>query len=328
MNPESLAIDAPATCKALEEHIRQLLAASDQRCVVFGLSGGIDSAVLATLAVRALGPERVHGYHLSDRDSDPESARKARLVADWLRIPLEHEDISPAMRERGIYAPFIMRISAFSNFLNRMIQHSYYALFRETPHKSTLRLGSGEAFANPLKRLVFNLTIRHIEVGFNARHVHRREIIEGIADQRNCLALGAANRSEGMVGWFVKDGIDDLPVQPMLGLYKTQVWQLAEHLGLPDAIRQQAPSPDMMKGITDEFAIGMHYRRLDEILDYLARDLTETEILSLGISRSELKHVREIHRLSAWKRESEHVPPPVDGSYGSAYRQFAATPES
>lgn len=322
MTSTDLAIDAQAVSTALEEYIRQLARDSGKTCVAMGLSGGVDSAVLATLAVRALGPEHVLCFHLCDRDSDPASAQKAKLLADRLKILLEIVDFSSAMRQKGIYAPFIMRISAFSQFINRMIQHSYYALFRETPHKSTLKAGCGEFGHNPLKRLAFNLTIRHIETGFNARHIHRRKIVEAIADEKDCLVLGAANRSEGMVGWFVKDGIDDLPIQPMLGLYKTQVWQLADYLELPDLIRHQPPSPDMMKGITDEFAIGMRYARLDEILDYLNRGLNDEEILSRGITANELQHVQDIHRLSTWKRASEHVPPPLDGGVGSPYRKL------
>jgi len=71
--------------------------------------------------------------------------------------------------------------------------------------------------------------------------------------------LGTANRSEYLVGWFVKDGIDDLPFSPLIGLYKTQVRQLSEFLGLPFKIRNRLASPDMVKGITDEFALGISY---------------------------------------------------------------------
>ena len=77
--------------------------------------------------------------------------------------------------------------------------------------------------------------------------------MERLAKERNLSLIGAANLSECEVGWFVKDGIDDLPVQPMAGLYKTQVRQLAKTLDLPEPVRTQLPSPDMAKGVTDEF---------------------------------------------------------------------------
>lgn len=294
--------------------------AKDNDKIVFGLSGGVDSAVLAVLAVDAVGPHRVKAYYLKDRDSEKESEFKAQLLANWLGIELEVQDISLVMHQEGVYSPLIMRLSTIAKFLNRMIQHSYCFFFNETPHKSTLKEGCGEFGNNPLKRFIFNLTIRHLEKGFNARHIYRRKVLEKVAKESDCLILGAANRSESMVGWFVKDGIDDMPIQPLLGLYKTQVWQLADYLELPSSVRHQEPSPDMMKGITDEFAIGMSYNRLDEILDYLERGLDESEIVSLGVSPKELKNVMEINRLSAWKRESEHISPPLVCVSGSPYR--------
>lgn len=315
-----LEIDVKRVTNDIELYISNLLKKENKSHIVLGLSGGIDSAVLAALAVGAVGGNRVKAYYIKDRDSEKESEVKAQTLADWLGIELEVQDISHVMKDTGIYSPLIMYISTIAQFTNRMIQKSYCLLFGETPHKSTLREGCGEFGQNPLKRLVYNLSIRYLEKGFNARHIHRRKIIEKIAQDNDYLILGAANRSESMVGWFVKDGIDDMPIQPLLGLYKTQVWQLADYLELPSIVRHQDPSPDMMKGITDEFAIGMKYRRLDEILDYLERALNESEILALGITHKELRNVMDIHRLSAWKRESEHTSPPMEGITGSPYR--------
>lgn len=315
-----LDIDSEKVTKDIQKYIRSLMKEKKNSHIILGLSGGIDSAVLAVLAVGAVGADMVRAYYLKDRDSEKESQEKAQLLADWLGFKLEVQDISHVMKEDGIYSPLIMRISTIAHFINRMIQRSYCLFFNETPHKSTLKEGCGEFEHNPFKRLVFDLSVHHLEKGFNARHIHRRKVIEQIAQENNYLILGAANRSESMVGWFVKDGIDDMPIQPLLGLYKTQVWQLADYLNLPSKVRNQKPSPDMMKGITDEFAIGIEYRRLDEILDYLERGLDESEIIALGISAKELKNVIDIHRLSAFKRESEHVKPPLEGITGSPYR--------
>lgn len=320
MDCTDLELDLDKVTDVLESYIRNLADQAGNGCILMGLSGGIDSSVLLTLAVRAVGNKRVNAYFLHDRDSEKESQKKAEDVASWLGIKLVVQDIAPVMKKRGIYSPLIMRISAFSRTLNRMIQHSYFAMFHETPHKSTLKYGCGEFGSNIFKKFIFNLTIRHIEAGFNARHIYRRDVLEQIANEEGCVLIGAANRSEGQVGWFVKDGIDDLPIQPMLGMYKTQVWQLAEYLELPDHIRNQAPSPDMMKGISDEFAIGMKYRRLDEILNYIDCGMTDSEIIKKGVRKRELQHVNDIHHFSRWKCESEHVAPPIDGGVNSIYR--------
>lgn len=314
-----LRIDESRAAKAIEGYIRNLVHKRSARGVLIGLSGGLDSAVLSALAVRASGKDLVHVAYLFDRDSEPESERMARLVADWLGLGLEVQDIEPAMREKRIYTPLIMRISPLSGFATRqLINNSYRLLFAESPFMSTLRQGKFDG--HMLKKLVYNLTVRHIEAGFNARHIYRREILEKRAQDQNWLLLGAANRSECSVGWFVKDGIDDLPFSPLTGLYKTQVRQLAACLGIPSEVQNQIPSPDMMKGITDEFAMGITYSKIDTILDGVDRGLPDEEMIASGVTKEEICLLREMNRLSTWKRESEHDEPPVDGGVRGGFR--------
>lgn len=310
-----LKIDASRAAEKIQKYIQNLVQKHSVRGVLIGLSGGLDSAVLATLAVRALGSDFVHVAYLYDRDSEKQSEHRARLVADGLGLDLEVRSIEPMLRENHIYAPLIMRITPLSRFVNRYLLNGLFRLLcAETPFLLTLRRdGFGR---HKFRKLIYNSGIRHIEAGFNARHVCRRQILERRAKEHNLLLLGAANRSEYLLGWFVKGGIDDLPLSPLLGLYKTQVRQLAAHLGVPSEVRNQVPSPDMMKGISDESALGMSYAKIDLILDCTDRGLPEREIFALGVTRRETSHVREMNRLSAWKRASEHAEPPVEGGVG------------
>jgi len=163
------------------------------------------------------------------------------------------------------------------------------------------------------QKLIFKSISRHARVGFDVRHRYRREILETKAAAHNWLLLGAANQSEWMVGWFVKGGVDDLPFQPIIGLYKTQVRQLAAFLGMPAEVQAQAPSPDMMKGITDEFALGMSYSKIDVVLDYLEGGLSKESLVAMGITEEEVHRVDEMKRLSSWKRGRMLMPLPVDG---------------
>jgi len=306
-----LKIDESRVAKRIERYIQNLLDKLSARGVLIGLSGGVDSAVLSTLAVGALGKDLVHVSYLYDRDNEKESEYNAYFMANWLGLELEVQNIEPAMRERRIYAPLIMRVNVLSRFVNRHLINNYRLIFGESAFISTLRQGKFEGYK--LKELVYNLTIRHIEAGFNARHIYRREILEKQAKDQNWFLLGAANRSEYLVGWFVKGGIDDLPLSPLMGLYKTQVRQLAGYLGIPPEIQSQIPSPDMFKGITDEFALGISYSKTDVVLDGVDRGLPDEEMIAAGVSRKEISQVCEMNRLSVWKRESEHADPPVDG---------------
>jgi NAD+ synthase len=297
-----LTIDEKSVAADIERNIRTLVQANSARGVVMGLSGGIDSALIATLAVRALGKERVLAYHLYDRDSDKQSRQKAQLMADWLGIELKCCDIAPAMREKQIYAPLIMRLTMVSGFINRCFGNSLNRLFAgELPFISTLRR-AGAGGGNSIVDALYDRTVGRVEAAFNARHRYRRSFLEQKAKEKNMIVLGAANRSECMVGWFVKDGIDDMPFSPINHLYKTQVRQLADYLLLPGPIRKQRPSPDMLKGLTDEDAVGIRYACLDVILEGIEHGLTDEQILALGPTAGQIAHVRKLKELSEWKR--------------------------
>lgn len=320
MITNNLTIDAKLTVCLIESYLKNLIETQKSNGILLGLSGGIDSSVLATIAVRAIGSERVHLNFLYDRDSEKNSEIKARKMAKWLDTKLETIDISPVMKEKNVYAPLIMKLLPYSARFNRMIQHSYTLLTGETPFKTTLKVGSHKLEHSWLKRLLFNFSIRHIENGFSQRHVYRRQVLEEKAKRENLTLIGAANLSELEVGWFVKDGIDDLPIQPMTGLYKTQIWQLAAYLELPNEIQTQSPSPDMMFGFTDEFGIGHNYRRLDVILDLIKQNKLDNEIIEQGIEKRELADIRELMKLSEWKRAADHHAPPVQGVTGGNVR--------
>ncbi len=317
---KQLSINAPLAVELIEKYLADIVNDNQSAGLLLGLSGGVDSSVLATIAVKAVGKENVHVSFLFDRDSEKSSETKAELMSEWLGLRLETEDITPVMRNNRVYAPLIMKLVPYSARFNRVIQYSYHLVTGEKPFKSSLKVGSHALEKSWLKQLMFNLTIRHIDRGFSERHMYRRKVLEQKAERENLTLIGAANRSEFEVGWFVKDGIDDLPIQPMTGLYKTQVWQLASYLNLPSVIQSQPPSPDMMFGITDEFGIGHSYRRLDLVLDLLEQKKPYDEIVDHGISKHELDDILDLMKYSAWKRTSRHEVPPVDGAIGGNVR--------
>ena len=269
---------------------------ADARGALLGLSGGIDSALLAALATLALDPGTVHTYYLYDRYSTESLRRCARMVAAQLELDHQEQSISAAMRAAGVYRSSGMRLTAISGRLNRMLYHIYSRSTGETPFHAALESGGLEPATWHRSLLA------QAEAGMNARHRHRRTLLETVAQERGWLLLGAANRSEWLVGWFVKGGIDDLPAQPLLSLYKTQVRQLAAEMELPACVFANPPSPDMLPGITDEFGIGLDFEALDLILEYLQSGMDAGLLSRHGIRPEQIEYVRELVHRSAWKR--------------------------
>jgi NAD+ synthase len=309
-----LKIDAERTLDKLVHYLQSLIQDHSMSGILLGLSGGIDSSLLSAIAVEALGRQSIHLAYLYDQHSNQEQFRNALAVSQFLSVEIEKRSIEQAMRDLRIYSSIGMKITSLSGRLNRILYKTYGAIFNETPFISSLKIGNREKLGNISKGFDFREIIQQPEAGMNARHIYRRKVLEEQAASNGWLLIGAANRTEWQVGWFVKDGIDDLSIQPIKGLYKTQVRQLALDLQLPIGVITQFPSPDMTKGITDEFALGMSYRKIDLALDYLDGGLTREEIAEAGFSEDEIQRVREMNRLSSWKRGTRPTDLPVDGS--------------
>jgi len=284
---------------------------SDGICL--GLSGGVDSAVLAALVVRAIEPSAVHALNLYDRDSNPGSLGLARDLARQLGIHFEARSITPILNEQGAYASSVVRLAnRFPSLARGVIWsgwHVYRFLGKENPFNLVLR--GGESLKGRLARVMYGALAASVERSFSARHVTRRRLLEDYAVERNLLVVGAANRTEWLTGWFVKDGIDDLPIEPLLGLYKTQVYELARFLEVPVAIIGQAPSPDMLPGLTDEAVLGFRYEKLDAVLHHSEHRAEEVATLSLDISPYDVEQIHRLRKLSAWKRSKQHEYPLV-----------------
>jgi len=308
---DKMVIDPEKVSNIIEEFLRKKLAEGKKDGILLGLSGGLDSAVSATLAARAAGPSNVYALHLFDRETQPRFTNHARNLAGKLGINLEISDITEAIREQGTYQPLTIRTISLYATLNRVLvflfRKFYGAVFRENPYILSLKEGGKSARKRGSStRNYYNFLAGTVGGGFNTRHIQRKRLLEDYAARKNLLLIGSANRSEAFVGWFVKDGVDDLPVETILGLYKNQVRQLARFLEVPAGILREAPSPDMMKGIKDEDIIGHRYDNIDKVAYVLEHGLGEETAVANGVSRREFGEIKKINQLSEWKRANEH----------------------
>jgi len=174
-----------------------------------------------------------------------------------------------------------------------------------------LALEGDSNLAKPMK-IVYRGTVKAIEEGFNLKQKIRRKIFLNYAAKRNLLPIGATNRSEMLIGWFVKDGIDDLKIEPLMGLLKSQVRELAKFLGLPSQITTERPSPDMFKGAGDERLIGIPYEKIDKAILALENNWKLEELPNQSITPTEFKKVKRMIELSKSKRSNVHIYPSLE----------------
>ncbi len=246
-----LEIDPVLTRHWLVEFLRdEILRRRGFERAILGLSGGVDSAVVAWLAAEALGPDRVVAVRMPYRTSSPQALEHARLVTEALGIEERTVDISAAV-------------------------DGYASAAGEAP--TPARLG------NVMARMRM-ITLFDLSAALGA------------------LPVGTGNKSERLLGYFTWHADDSPPVNPIGDLFKSQVWALARHLGVPAAIVEKPASADLVADQTDEADFGISYARADGILDLILQGHDARSIAAAGFTAEEIALVRRRLDSTHWKR--------------------------
>ena len=286
-----LAINPKQEAERICSFIARALGKLGKKGVVIGLSGGLDSAVVAYLCVRALSPKRVLGLILPERDSDPRSMGDARGLVQELGIEAEEIDLTPILSALGAYRP-IPRI-----FARPWLVRAIYKRFKKKKGVSYLIHSLGP----PAERPEFSFA------SFALPKLRMRMImLYQYANRRGYAVVGTTNRTEWEVGHYDRYGDGACDIDPIRHLYKTQVRGLARYLGVPAAIIEKPPSPDLIPGITDELTLGISYAEIDPILSLLAQGATDNEVVqAVGVAK---EAVVEVHRARDQARMVRELP--------------------
>ncbi len=292
-------------CEALRHWIVETLR---KRGAVVAISGGVDSGVCAALAARAVGPERVLGLILPERESSAQSAERARVLVADLKIQHFEQDITPTLETLGCYRwrneaarrvfpaygdDWRMKI-AIAGGLEGHINH--FRLIAEAPDgaRSQARLGLRE-YLEIVAATSFKQRVRKALEYFHA-------------DRLNYAVIGTPNRLEYALGFFVKNGDGAADLKPIAHLYKSQVYALAAFLGLPGGIATAPPTTDtysLPQG-QDELYFGLPYREMDLALWALDHGIPAAQ-LATALDTTE-ERARNIYGdIGAKRRAAEYL---------------------
>jgi NAD+ synthase (glutamine-hydrolysing) len=248
---DPLAINAELARRWLVEFIRdEVRRRRGFDGVVLGLSGGVDSAVVAYLAAEALGKEYVTAIRMPYRTSSPDSLAHAQLVIEALGIASRTIDITAGVDGIAGALGGPSSPAALGNIMARM---RMIALF-------------------------------------------------DLSSRLHALPLGTGNKTERLFGYFTWHADDSPPVNPIGDLFKTQVWALARHLGVPRVIVEKPASADLIQGQTDERDFGITYARADGILHWLLSGYRPEQVVARGFTPAEVDLVRKRLDSTHWKR--------------------------
>jgi NAD+ synthase len=263
----AMVIDGAAATGRIEDFLRSTLRRLNRRGFVLGVSGGVDSAVCAHLAARAVGADRVSALLMPERESSEEATARAGRLCERLDVPYAVEDLSPALEALGCYR---RRDEAI-----RRLLPEYGAGWRQKivvsggetwmPHFNIVVEGPGGEKCE--RRLPVEIYLQ-IVAATNFKQRARKNLEYYHAERLNYAVLGTPNRLEYELGFFVRGGDGLADIKPIAHLYKTQVYALADYLGVPEEIRRQPPSTETysLPQTQEEFYFALPYEDADIVL--------------------------------------------------------------
>ena len=306
---EELEFDPAEFANSAKDLISSCLIELDRDGIVLGLSGGLDSAVIATLCKEAIGADKILLLIMPERDSDKQNINDAIEFASNLGLQYKIIKITPFIKKFGVYRSFFLNRLPVWGKLRSKISSTLYNHYKKktafTPFESGL---------TGIKKGKYSKYLKGANAYYRIKHRIRMLLLYKYAELENRLVVGAANKSELMTGFFVKHGCDHaVDVMPILSLYKTQVKELAKHLKIPKHFITKSPSPDIVPGITDEQAMGISYNELDKILYLLEQKVDKEKIAKqLHVTQSKVSHVERLIK------KSEHMRKIYDLGFGIA----------
>jgi NAD+ synthase len=311
---EVLQIDTAAAAAEIEKAIREhILGTLRRRGAVVGISGGIDSSVVATVCARALGPERVLGLLMPERDSSGDALRLGRKLAEHLGIKYAVENIAPALDGLGCYTRQLEAIrTVFPEYGDGWKCKLTIPSLLEGDRLNITTLTVQDPAGNQRSSRLPAGAYLQMVAATNFKQRVRKMMEYYHADRLNYAVAGTPNLLEYDQGFFVKQGDGAADFKPIAHLYKTQVFALAEHLGVPAEIRSRPPTTDTfsLSQTQEEFYFALPYRDMDLCLWAVNHGTPAAEVAKvLGLTVAQVERVyRDIEAKRRVSRYLHQVP--------------------
>jgi len=293
---DSLRVDAAQVTESLcQQILKQVRVTLKKSGAVVGISGGIDSSVTAALCARALGPDKVLGVMMPEKDSSGDSKILAEKLAGKFGFATVVEEITGGLSGMGCYQrrDEAMR-QVFPEYDPRVHKSKIIIptniLEKETFNFFTLVIEDGKGEAKS-KRMPLSAYLQVVAAS-NLKQRLRMTTLYYHAEKRNWAVAGTGNKDEHEQGFFVKYGDGGADLKPIAHLFKIQVFQLAEYLGVPDDIIGRTPTTDTYSAdvTQEEFFFGLDFYRMDMLWYALENKVPAAEaarVLNLSVEQVE-----------------------------------------
>lgn len=279
------------TSSRIKEILRDKL---KKRGLVVAVSGGIDSSVSLALSIEAIGVNKVYALLLPEKDSSCETGNRGLELVKHFGVEYEEKNIAPTLEAIGCYSErdaAIKRVipSYDDEWKSKIVitggldgRFNHFLLVAQAP--------DGTLYEESLRLKEY----LQIVAATNFKQRIRKTLEYYHADRLNYAVVGTPNRLEYDQGFFVKNGDGSADVKPIAHLYKTQVYALAEHLGLPESIRNAPPTTDTysLSQSQEEFYFALPYQKMDIALWAFNHGIEVEELATeLGMTTKQAAYV-------------------------------------